>query len=142
MVDRRLIEFARQMRTAPSPAEELARRLLRRRKRGGFYFRRQHPIPPDIADFYCAVARVVVAVDGDSHIGQEENDRVRTAFLEARGFKGLRFWNSRVFEEQDSFTETVYRECVARVAIDPRFAGRLDEWGQLRRRPDDETPPG
>ena len=141
MSDPRLMEFARRMRHAPSPTEALAWRLLRRRKRGGFYFRRQHPIPPYIADFYCAAAKLVIEVDGESHVGQEENDKRREAYLESLGFKVLRFWNSRVFEEQDSFTETVYRECVARVAIDPRFADRLDEWGQLRRRSDGGAEP-
>ncbi len=133
MIDARLIACARRMRHAPSPTEELAWRLLRRRKRGGFDFRRQHPIPPDIADSYCSAAKLVVEVDGESHVGQEENDQRREEFLESLELKLLRFWNRRVFEEQDSFTETVYRECIARVATDPRFAARLDEWGQLRR---------
>ena len=136
MTDPRLIEFAPQMRTAPSATEELAWRLLRRRKRGGFYFRRQHPIPPYIADFYCAAARLVVEVDADSHVGQEANDRRRHEFLESLGLLVLRFWNSQVFEEHDSFTETVYQTCIARVGTDRRFADRIDEWGQLRPRSD------
>ena len=141
MNDPRLIEFARQMRAAPAPTEALAWRLLRRRQCGGFYFRRQHPIPPCIADCFCATAKLVVEVDGDSHAGQEENDRRREQFLESRGLRVLRFWNSKVFEEQDSFVETVYRECVAGVGGNPTFAGRVDEWGQFRKRSrrDDES---
>jgi len=134
MNDPRLIEFARRMRARPSPTEALAWRLLRRRRRGGFYSRRQHPIPPYIADFYCASAELVIEVDGDSHAGQEENDGRRQQFLEALGRKVLRFWNNKVFEEQDSFTETVYQECVLRVASNPLFVGRVDEWGQLQKR--------
>jgi len=141
MLDPRLLEYARRMRTAPSPTERLDWRLLRRRRRGGFHFRRQHPIPPYIADFYCAVAKVVVEVDGDSHVGQEDNDRRRQEFLESLGLKVLRFWNSRVFDEQDSFTETVYQECLVRVEADPRLAGRLDDAGQFRRRDSGPTAP-
>jgi very-short-patch-repair endonuclease len=41
--DPRLIEFARQMRREPTPAEEVLWRLLRNRRFVGLKFRRQHP---------------------------------------------------------------------------------------------------
>ena len=84
----------------------------------GLHFRHQHPIPPYVTDFYCAAAKLVVEVDGESHVGQEENDARRQSFLESQGLKVLRFWNGTVFEEQDSFTTTIYRECVARLEAD------------------------
>ena len=129
--DPRLLGFARRMRRTPSPAEKLAWRLLRGHRLAGFRFRRQHPVAPYIADFYCAVARLVVELDGDTHVGQEENDRVRTLFLESRGLKVLRFWNAELFEDSDTVIENIYRECVRRIGSEPRFTGRITEWGQF-----------
>ncbi len=130
-IDRRLIVFARQMRRVPSPTEKLVWRLLRSHRLSGFRFRRQHPVEPYIADFYCAVAQLVIEFDGDTHVGQEENDRVRTQLLESRGFKVLRFWNSELFDDSETVIEAIYRECVRRVSNDSRFVGRLSEWGQF-----------
>jgi very-short-patch-repair endonuclease len=132
--DPRLIAFARLMRREPSPTEKLAWRLFRLRRLAGFRFRRQHLIPPYIADFYCAAARLVVEFDGDSHIGQEENDRIRQQFLESQGLRVMRFWNVELFDDADAVVETVYRACVAGVSADSRIAGRIDESGQFTRR--------
>jgi very-short-patch-repair endonuclease len=132
--DPRLIVYARQMRREPSPTEKLAWSLFRRGQLSGFRFRRQHVLPPYIADFYCAVARLVVEFDGDSHVGQEENDRIRERFMESCGLKVIRFWNSELYEHPDAVIETISHECVARVSADERFTGRIDEWGQFARR--------
>jgi len=132
--DPRLIAFARQMRREPSPTEKLVWRMLRLRRLAGFRFRRQHLVPPYIADFYCAAARLVIEFDGESHVGQEENDRIRQRFMESKGLRVLRFWNAELFDDADAVVETIYRACVAGVSTDPRIAGRLDESGQFSRR--------
>ena len=64
--------------------------LLWQRLKGapqGISFRKQHPIGPYRADFYCAVAKLVIEVDGISHeLGDRpERDEVRTRELEAKG---------------------------------------------------------
>jgi len=51
----------------------------------GFRFRRQHPIPPYIADYYCAVAKLIIELDSDSHIGAEEHDLLREEFFNSQG---------------------------------------------------------
>jgi len=58
-----------------------------RRRQLGFKIRRQHPIDRFIADFYCAEARLVIEIDGDSHVApdQAEYDEARTLWLEERG---------------------------------------------------------
>jgi very-short-patch-repair endonuclease len=140
--DRRLIAFARQMRHEPPPTEKLMWRLLRHRRLAGFRFRRQHPIPPYIADYYCAVARLVVELDGESHLGNEEADRVRHGFFESLGLRVLRFWNTQVFDDQEAVLEAVYRACVERVREDPRFASRLSEGGQFTPHPRPLSPAG
>ena len=62
--------------------------------------RRQRPIGGYIADFYCAVCKVVIEVDGDSHFTPDglEYAAQRTAFLEGLGLKVLRFLNADVLE--------------------------------------------
>jgi very-short-patch-repair endonuclease len=70
-------------------------------------FRRQHPIPPYIVDFYCAAVELVVELDGSQH--GEEADRSRTAFLEASGHRVLRFWDNDVMQQMDAVLEVILR---------------------------------
>jgi very-short-patch-repair endonuclease len=83
---------ARELRREPPPAERALWRCLRARQIGNFAFRQQHPIGPFIVDFYCARAKLVVEVDGDTHGTQEEYDDSRTRWLEQeRGLRVVRF---------------------------------------------------
>jgi len=81
------------------PAE--ARLWAKVRNRGlGFKIRRQHPIWRFIADFYCAEAKLVIEVDGDSHTeaDQAEYDAARTEWLETREYKVIRFMNDDIYK--------------------------------------------
>ncbi len=55
--------------------------------------RRQHAIGPYIVDFCAPSQKIVVEVDGGQHLDQQEYDAERTAFLQAKGYWVLRFWN-------------------------------------------------
>jgi adenine-specific DNA-methyltransferase len=114
--DPRLIEFARQMRRGPTPAEERLWRLLRDRRLAGYKFRRQHPIGPYIADFYAASAALVIELDGDTHCTEEgiELDRIRHAYLESLSIAVIRFWNFEVKEDTDALLETIGAICEER----------------------------
>ncbi len=101
------------------------------RRLAGFRFRRQEPISPSIVDFDCASADLVLELNGDSHATSEEYNRVRQAFLESRGFKRLRFWNTERFEDQDCVLEAIYQACLTRIQNRPELVRKLDEWGQL-----------
>jgi very-short-patch-repair endonuclease len=59
-------------------------------------FRRQHPIGPYIADFACVENKVVIELDGGQHQEQVSYDERRTAFMQAQGWRVLRFWNNDV----------------------------------------------
>jgi very-short-patch-repair endonuclease len=61
----------------------------------GQRIRRQQPIWRFIADFYCAQARLVIELDGDTHADPEQvqYDAARTAWLESRGLRVIRFSN-------------------------------------------------
>src|SRR5262245_17397156 len=100
--DPRLIANARQLRRDLAPAEKVLWREVRGRRFAGYRFRRQHPFEPYVLDFYCAACRLVVELDGESHLGNEEADRRRQKYLEEAGLKVLRFWNTEVFDELDA----------------------------------------
>ena len=65
---------------------------LRNRQLDDAKFRRQQPIGPFIADFVCQEHRLIVEADGGQHSTSASDDR-RTAFLESKGYRVLRFWN-------------------------------------------------
>lgn len=64
----------------------------------GHKFRRQHPVPPYVADFACVERGLIVEVDGGQHSGREDADAARTQVLQAQGFRVLRVWNNEVME--------------------------------------------
>jgi BirA family biotin operon repressor/biotin-[acetyl-CoA-carboxylase] ligase len=91
-----LLDHARALRRAATPAERKLWQGLRNYYLGGMKFRRQVPLGPYIADFYCAMERLVVEVDGVSHIDAPA-DVVRDDWMRARGYRVLRVSNNDVF---------------------------------------------
>ncbi|MEE9284574.1 MAG: endonuclease domain-containing protein [Dehalococcoidia bacterium] len=100
---------ARALRRRAPEVEMRLWRLLRARQVGGAKFRRQHPIGPYIADFYCHKARLVVEVDGGGHAEdtQAAADARRTAWLEGTGIRVLRFWDNDVLQNPEGVLERV-----------------------------------
>jgi len=49
----------------------------------------------------------VIEVDGGQHAEASERDERRTAWLESRGFRVLRFWNGDVLQQTDGVLEIV-----------------------------------
>ena len=108
-----LIARARQLRREATAAERLLWEFLRDRRLLGRKFRRQHPIGPFIADFFCDDARLIIEIDGAVHREptQQERDRLREEILREHGFAVLRFTNEQIFDH----TEQVLREIAAYV---------------------------
>ncbi|MEO6044805.1 MAG: endonuclease domain-containing protein, partial [Tepidiformaceae bacterium] len=81
-----------------TPTEALVWEHLRDRKFHGLKFRRQHPIGPYVADFFCAELGLVLEIDGGAHNDPEQQtrDRERTLFLQGLGFEVVRISNSQV----------------------------------------------
>ncbi len=100
-------ERARDLRKNPTEAERLLWQHLRRRQLGGFRFRRQHAIGPNILDFYCFEERVAIEVDGGQHSRQAAYDAERTSFLESEGVHVLRFWNNQVLGEVEAVKHVI-----------------------------------
>jgi very-short-patch-repair endonuclease len=78
-------ELARMNRRNTNFSERLLWARLRRRALGGFRFRRQQPLGRYIVDFCSIDGDVIVEIDGASHVGREEYDRIRDEWLDALG---------------------------------------------------------
>jgi very-short-patch-repair endonuclease len=66
----------------------------------GVQFRRQQPIGPDIADFYCSARKLVIEVDGSQHAADvaHARDEVRAAWLRSNGHGIVRYWTSDIIQ--------------------------------------------
>jgi very-short-patch-repair endonuclease len=95
---------AREMRKNPTPAEKALWLVLRNRAVNGLRFRRQHALDGLVLDFYCPEVRLCVELDGGVHDTpeQQERDAARTAHLQARDIRVLRFRNDEVLTDMRS----------------------------------------
>ncbi len=60
-----------------------------------------------IVDLVCIEEKLVVEVDGGQHAEEREYDRERERWLEAQGYRVLRFWNNEVLEEMEGVEEAI-----------------------------------
>ena len=86
--------------------------LLWQRLKGspeGIAFRKQHPIDPYVADFYCSLARLVIEIDGEAHDRGErpKRDEARDAFLEERGYQVLRIAAGDILKDPDGAAASI-----------------------------------
>ena len=72
-------------------------------------FRRQHPYGPYILEVYCARARLVVEVDGQSHgMGDRpRRDERRDRFLEAQGLRVMRYPATEVMADPYGVAQSI-----------------------------------
>ena len=90
----------------------LPENLLWQRLRGsqlGIKFRRQHPIGPYVADFYCREAKLVIEIDGEAHNRgvSPERDLVRDKFMIEEGFEVLRIAAVDVLKDANAVAEAI-----------------------------------
>jgi len=97
---------ARLLRRDATAAEKVLWRALREAF-PPIRFRRQVPVGPYFVDFLSFGARLIVEVDGGQHAEAVEYDARRTRFLEAQGYRVLRFWNNDVLENLEGVIETI-----------------------------------
>ncbi|HEX8991759.1 MAG TPA: DUF559 domain-containing protein [Anaerolineales bacterium] len=90
---------AGELRQEMTPAEKRLWEALRGNQLQGVSFRRSHAIGRHIADFCSPRLKLIVELDGNPHHTRQEADAERTQYLEALGYRVLRFWNSRVIED-------------------------------------------
>ncbi len=97
---------ARQLRRDSTDAE---RRLWRELRSGlpQYRWRRQMPVGAYFVDFACFAERLVVELDGGQHALATEYDAARTRFIEAQGFRVLRFWNNDAMSNTEGVLEAI-----------------------------------
>ncbi len=97
---------ARNLRREATEAEKRLWFRISARQLGGHKFVRQLPIGPFFADFACREQRLVIELDGGQH-AESTTDPARTAWLEAQGWRVMRFWNNEVFQNMEGVLDTI-----------------------------------
>jgi len=110
---------ARHMRNNPTDAELALWQVLSARKLGGVRFNRQVKIPPYVCDFVARSLKLVVEVDGGQHAVNAADDARRTRYLEAKGYRVVRFWNNDVLGNLDGVVAEIER-VIATMLQQPR----------------------
>ena len=83
--------FDRELCGRQHDAEARLSMYLRHQRGFNGKFQRRHRIDPYIVDFFCASANLVIEFDDGMHPEVTAYDVVRTAYLEWRGYRVLRF---------------------------------------------------
>jgi very-short-patch-repair endonuclease len=104
-----LFRRALKMRKNPTSGEEAMWKLLRRFRKEGSVFRRQHPIDFFIADFYCHRLRLEIEVDGEYHLDEDAlaYDDQRSGELERFGITVIRFPNEDILNSPESVVSSI-----------------------------------
>jgi very-short-patch-repair endonuclease len=99
----KIITLARNLRHRPTDAEKKLWFILRSRQFENSKFRRQEPIGQYIVDFVSLDRQFIIEIDGGQHNlpSEIEKDAIRTKYLEAKGFRVIRFWNNDVLFNLD-----------------------------------------
>lgn len=128
------LENSRRLRRAMTDAELKLWRVLRGRQLEGLKFRRQHPIPPYVADFCCIEKKLIIELDGSQH--EVRSDTVRTRILRSQGWTLLRFWDHDVLRATEAVVVAIWNTvCGPYPHPNPSPAGR---GAQARSERDDE----
>jgi len=80
---------------------------LRAHRMKDIHFRRQHPIGEYIVDFCAPRRKLVIELDGSQHLDHQDQDAIRTKYLEALGYRVLRFWNKDIINDLDGVMRAI-----------------------------------
>jgi very-short-patch-repair endonuclease len=97
----------KELRNNPTEAERFLGQHLRRRRLGGYKFRRQQPLGKYIVDFVCLEKRLIIEVDGGQHNTRAAYDQQPTTWIERQGFRVLRLWNHEVLQNIQAVKEAI-----------------------------------
>ena len=87
------------------------------------HFRRQVRLGRYIVDFASYRAKLVIEIDGGQHAEQAVADAERTRFLEAKGYRVVRFWNNEVLMNIDGVLEAIQHALTTPPPPDPSPQG-------------------
>ena len=108
---------ARTLRNNATGAERCLWQAISARKVAGVRFNRQVPVGRFICDFVARSIRLIIEVDGGQH--DVEVDAERTRYLEAQGFRVIRFWNNDVLGNIEGVVGEVERVIADMPSPDP-----------------------
>ena len=98
---------AKQLHRNMTPAEAKLWARLRAHRMKEVHLRNQHAIGNFVVDFIAPRKKLVIEVDGGQHLEQDEYDAERTAFLESKGYRVIRFWNGEVKNDIDGVMRAI-----------------------------------
>lgn len=101
---------ARDLRQRMNRAERELWKEIRNRLRR-YKFRRQHPLGPYAADFYCATARLVVELDGITHKDRQDEDAERDRWMNEQRIEVLRIPNQEVYDDVGTVIDRIEALC-------------------------------
>lgn len=119
---------ARDLRNNPTEAKQALWRALKERTLG-FEFRRQYPVGPYFADIVCKNLKIIIEIDGGQHDASSSAERQRTAHLESKGYRVLRFWNNDVLGNIEGVMTEILK-ALNTPPHPPRSRGGVDEASQ------------
>ncbi len=111
LVNKNLINFAKNNRKSSTKAETKLWSILKNRNLNGYKFRRQEVIKKYIVDFICYEKSLIIELDGGQHNEKSNEllDEERTEHLKKEGFEVLRFWNNEVLENIDGVANIILK---------------------------------
>ncbi len=118
--------LAKQLRRAMTREEGILWSALRNNSLANLHFRRQQVVAGFVADFYCARARLVIEVDGDSHLGRAEYDSVRDRAFSELGIRTVRVCNEAVVTDLPGVLSRIVAEATSPLTLLPPGEGKID----------------
>lgn len=105
------LKFIRRKLRSEMPKSEVILWSFLKGKQLGYKFRRQHSIGPYIVDFYCPAKRLVIEVDGETHLEsfQITEDRQRDNYFRNNFIRVIRFLNTDIQENVQGVIESISR---------------------------------
>jgi very-short-patch-repair endonuclease len=103
----KVFKHAKELHRNMTPAESRLWARLRAHRMQGVHFRNQHAIGNYVVDFCAPRRKIIIELDGSQHLEQEEYDAERTAFLESKGYRVLRFWNNDVMNDIEGVLQAI-----------------------------------
>ena len=107
--DPRKLARARELRANMSPPERALWHILRAHRLQDVKFTRQVECGPYYIDFAARTHRLAIELDGDSHVSREHRDAARTQYLEAQGWRVIRFTNAEGMANPDGVATAILR---------------------------------
>ncbi len=106
------IDLARRLRKNLTSQERILWQLFRNHNFYGYEIRRQSPIGKYIVDFVCREKKIIIEIDGGQHNTPDNilADEQRTKYLEAKGYKVIRFWNNEIIKNIDGVYQKLKNE--------------------------------